>query len=200
MPAIVKSIILNNEKIQYTLEYKNVKNINLRIKSNGEIFVSASSFVPINTIEKFLILKKEFILKSLKRFENKKNLQLTQYFSFEELVKTTFDSANEIYPYFKNKGINFPEIKFRKMSACWGSCHYKDGFIIFNKFLMFVPKKCVHFIVCHEFTHFLVPNHSKKFYDELSKICPNHKELKAEINKIFIPKGEHNENTTFKSL
>lgn len=200
MPSIVKFIILNNEKIQYTLEYKNVKNINLRIKSNGEIFVSASRFVPINTIEEFLILKKDLIFKALKRFENTRKLQLTQYFSEEELVKTIFDSANGIYPYFKNKGINFPEIKFRKMSSCWGSCHYKEGFIIFNKFLMFVPEKCVHFIVCHEFTHFLVPNHSKEFYEELSKICPKHKELKAEINKIFIPKGEENENTTFKSL
>lgn len=183
-----KSIDLNEQKINYTLEYKNVKNINLRIKQNGEIFVSANRFVSPDKIEEFLILKKDFILNALKRFENKRENPLKQYRTIEALYALIFDISKDIYPYFEKQGVAFPNIKLRKMTSCWGSCHYKDNTLVFNKYLVLAPKECVEYVVYHEFTHFSVPNHSKKFYDELAKICPEHRKLKSRLNEILIPK------------
>lgn len=188
MNIVEKSVILDGIEIGYTLEYKRVKNINLRIKQNKQIYVSTNRFVSQKRIEEFLILKKDFILNALKRFDEKNKLPLKQYYTLEELRTLIYDFSKEIYPYFENLGVSFPEIKFRKMTSCCGSCHFKNGVIIFNKNLVFVPTQCVKYVVCHEFTHFIVPNHSKKFYDELNKICPNHKELKKELNKISISK------------
>ena len=39
---MIKTINLNERKISYDLERKNVKNINLRIKANQSIYVSAN--------------------------------------------------------------------------------------------------------------------------------------------------------------
>lgn len=49
--------------ITYTLFYKQVKNINLRINNNGEILVSANPFVSRETIDSFIIEKQEWIKK-----------------------------------------------------------------------------------------------------------------------------------------
>ena len=52
--------------INYTLHIKNVKNINLRIKPDGSVHVSANRFVKRSVIDEFVKSKETFILKALK--------------------------------------------------------------------------------------------------------------------------------------
>ena len=49
-----RSITLGTKVIEYTLEYKRVKNINLRIKSDASVYVSASKRVSVREIENFM--------------------------------------------------------------------------------------------------------------------------------------------------
>lgn len=65
---MIKTVKLRDREITYDLQRKRVKNINLRIKPNGKIFVSASSRVPVVEIEKFMIEKADFILRALERY------------------------------------------------------------------------------------------------------------------------------------
>ena len=62
-----KEIYLKNRKIQYDLQYKKVKNINLRLKPDGTVHVSTNRRVSQNVINEFLISKSDFILKALKK-------------------------------------------------------------------------------------------------------------------------------------
>ena len=75
-----KEIILNNQKIKYNLERKKVKNINLRIKSDGKVYVSANRFVNQMVIDDFLISKSDFILKAIKKCQSISFLPQTKYF------------------------------------------------------------------------------------------------------------------------
>ena len=72
------------------------------------------------------------------------------------------------------------------MVSCWGVCHTKKGTLTFNKNLIYAPEECVKYIIYHEFTHFLVPNHSDKFYKELIKVCPDWKKHKNALKEISI--------------
>ncbi len=56
--------------IEYSLVRKKVKNVNLRIKPDGSIYVSANERVSLKFIEDFLYAKSDFILKALERFES----------------------------------------------------------------------------------------------------------------------------------
>ncbi len=67
-----KDIVLCGKKLRYDLVRKKVKNINLRIKANGEISVSAPRAVPLSMIESFLTEKTDFILRALSHFEKMK--------------------------------------------------------------------------------------------------------------------------------
>jgi len=96
----------------------------------------------------------------------------------------------ELHPRFFKKGIALPnEIKYRKMVSCWGICRDKLGVLTFNIYLMQLPEKCIELVICHEFTHFLHPDHSKEFYAQLDEFMPERKKyekLTKELQKEII--------------
>lgn len=64
-----EAIVLNGREISYELVRKDVKNINLRIRSDGSIYLSASEKIPLSTITEFLNKKTDFILSALDKYE-----------------------------------------------------------------------------------------------------------------------------------
>ncbi|OYP38116.1 metal-dependent hydrolase [Lachnotalea glycerini] len=52
-----------------------------------------------------------------------------------------------------------------------------------NSKLIEAPRNCIEYVVLHEFTHFIHPNHSKKFYDFVAMLMPDWKERKMELEK-----------------
>lgn len=183
---MIKEIELNNRTIQYELQYKNVKNINLRIKPDGSINVSANKRVPQKVIDDFIISKSDFIVRALEKYKNVPVKEQKQYFSEAELKEQILWLCKKAYPYYERRGIKYPEIKFRKMISRWGSCHTQKGILTFNVNLMYAPIECIKYVVYHEFTHFLQPNHSNKFYDELAMVYPNWKDCRKKLKEIHI--------------
>lgn len=233
---MIRTVNLNGHKVTYNLERKNVKNINLRIKADQSIYMSANFQVHDDVIEDFLKTKSEYILKALdyyaevakytpkpKRYvdgesfrilghdrrlkvlQGKKNSvesdesyitlivkDTTDY----ELKKKTMDKwiksyckeilfavCESVYPKFQKYGVEFPELRFRNMVSRWGSCQPKRKILTFNISLIEAPLSCIEYVVTHEFTHFLHPNHSKKFYGQLSMFMPDWKERKKILEK-----------------
>lgn len=236
---MIKDIILNERKVQYTLERKNVKNINIRIKPDQSIYVSANKQVSVAQIEKFIVSKSDYIVKALERYaEIAKYSQKSKLYvdgeSFRilghnlrlkvvqdnknrvssdgsyitlavknlcdtELKKRTMNkwlkqqskevvlaACESVYPKFQKYGIEFPKIKFRNMVSRWGSCQPSRGILTFNASLIEVPYFCIEYVVVHEFTHFLHPNHSKKFYAQLAMFMPDWKERKKVLERHYL--------------
>lgn len=183
---MIKVIDLGNRKIEYNLEYKKVKNINLRIKPDGTVHVSADKRVPVKAVEDFVISKSGFILNALQRYKNRPSEPPKQYFAEDEICGVILDLCKRIYPYFEKKGVKYPEIKFRKMVSRWGSCNFIKGVLTFNTALMYAPIECIEYVVAHEFTHFLQPNHSGRFYEELEKLIPEWKICRQRLKEITI--------------
>ena len=181
-----REIILGDRTIKYDLQYKKVKNINLRIKPDGSIKVSANKRVPQKIIDDFIISKADFIGRALEKYKNIPATVQKQYFTEDEVKEQIHDLCNKAFPYYEKRGIKYPEIKFRKMVSRWGSCHFQKGILTFNTNLMYAPTECIEYVVWHEFTHFLQPNHSSKFYDELAKVYPNWKECRKKLKEISI--------------
>lgn len=183
---MIREIKLNNTIIQYDLQYKTVKNINLRIKPDGSINVSANKKVSKKVIDDFVISKADFILRALEKYKNMPVKEQKQYYTEDELKELILTLCSKVYSYYEKYGINYPEIKFRKMVSRWGSCHTKKGILTFSTNLIYAPIECIEYVVWHEFTHFLQPNHSSKFYDELVKVYPNWKECRKKLKDINI--------------
>ena len=181
-----REIILGDRTIKYDLEYKKVKNINLRIKSDCSVCVSANKRVPQKVIDEFIISKVDFILRALEKYKSETAKEQRQYYTEDEVKELTLALCDKVYPYYQKRGVRYPEIKFRKMVSRWGSCHTKKGILTFSTNHMYAPAECIEYVVWHEFTHFLQPNHSTRFYDELAKVCPNWKECRKKLKEISI--------------
>ena len=183
---MIKEIEVSGRKIVYHLNYKNVKNINLRIKYDGSISVSANRMISQKRIDEFIISKADFILTALEKFSEKEIEPLTEYFSEQGIKDEIEKLCKKVYPYFRDRGVDFPVIKFRKMVSQWGNCRGKEKILTFNINLRFAPPECVEYVVLHEFTHFLHMNHSADFYNELSGVCPEWRKYKKILSSINI--------------
>ena len=60
--------------ISYHLQRKRVKNINMRVHGDGEVFVSAPSFVSAEVIDEFVLSKTDFITRAREKYNEAKNL------------------------------------------------------------------------------------------------------------------------------
>lgn len=69
--VLQRSICIQGQQLTYILERKAVKNINLRIRRDLSIYVSAGFRVPIEQIEAFLQKQGSFILKGLDEYKRR---------------------------------------------------------------------------------------------------------------------------------
>lgn len=100
-----------------------------------------------------------------------------------ERAKIKFkERLNYCYEKLRKYGIKYPELQIKSMKKRWGSCT-GDGKIILNSELIKVSLICVDFIIIHELCHLKYHNHSKSYYDFLSKILPNWKQIKIKLEK-----------------
>lgn len=182
---MIREIELHNKKIVYHLQLKKVKNINLRLRPDGSLCVSANKNVPQKTIDAFILSKAGWIDRALEKYKNMSENLPKPYYTENEIKEHIQKLCKEVYPYFEKLGVSYPTVLFRKMVSRWGSCHTQKGILTFNTNLMYAPPACVKYVVLHEFTHFLQPNHSKNFYNEMAKVCPNWKELRKKLKEIY---------------
>ncbi len=170
--------------ITYNLERKRVKNINLRIKPDGSVHVSAPKAVAQAMIDAFVESRAALILRA--QAECAAKPAPTQYFAEGEIREVVLGVCKKVYPYYERRGVAFPQIRFRKMVSQWGNCRAKQGILTFNTALRYAPLECIEYVVHHEFTHFLQQNHSKLFYAELEKACPDWKALRKTLKAISL--------------
>lgn len=80
---------------------------------------------------------------------------------------------------------NLPEykLKFRKMKTRWGVCNRRNNTITLNTELIKKDERLVDYVIIHEMAHFYEGNHSKAFWDIVSKACPDYKKRRAELKK-----------------
>jgi predicted metal-dependent hydrolase len=113
---------------------------------------------------------------------DQKNKTMDKWLS-QTCKDTLLSVCDAVYPKFSKYGIDFPQIRFRDMISRWGSCQPKRRILTFNYSLVEAPLSCIEYVVVHEFTHFLQPNHSANFYKQLSMFMPDWKERKKVLEK-----------------
>ena len=240
-----KEVVVDGQKIVFHLERKPVKNLNLRIRRDGSVFVSASRAVQYAEIDRFVRSRSRYILTAIQKVEAavRFNSQPKKYVSGETFyilgrslrlkvscaekdsivsdeayiylaVKNPSDSGvkrriirrfmdqrckdvfsgvmEELYPLVGKYGVKRPVLKIKTLESRWGSCLVQKGVVTVNRRLLAAPRCCIEYVVLHELSHFIHPNHSVKFYALLSALMPDWKERKKLLNRTMADIGLHN--------
>ena len=191
----------------YTL---NNKNTYIRVKE-GKIVVTTNYLTPSKMIEKLIKDNTEFINKCLIKKKKKKedtsfklfgeSYDIVYGFKDTEIEESKIYTKDEktlnkylskyiqniyqaqldyYYNLFEEK-IPVPNLKIRKMTSRWGVCNIKNHNVTLNLELSKYPKVYLNYVIVHELSHFIHPNHSKEFWLLVSKYCPNYKDIRKSM-------------------
>lgn len=202
----------NNINYQVEIVKKNNKNTYLRVK-NGKIIVTTNYFVSSKQIEKLIRDNTSFINKGLDKYNNKVKDNSFKLFGTEYDIIYGFSNTeietNKIYTkdsksfnkyltkyiyaiyeerlnYWYNifeEKIPVPNLKIRKMTSRWGVCNIKNHNVTLNLELSKYNTRCLDYVIVHELSHFIYPNHSKSFWNLVSKYYPNYKKIRKELKE-----------------
>lgn len=79
--------------------------------------------------------------------------------------------------------IPFPNLKIRQMKTRWGVCNIKTKTVTLNSLLMRYDLDKLDYVIIHELSHLIYFNHSKDFWNLVSKYCPNYKKIRAALKE-----------------
>lgn len=186
---------------------KNNKNTYIRVKDNT-VVVTTNYFVSMNKIRKLIDDNKDFINRLLIKGINKKEdtsfklfgksydivygfsdveIEGNKIYAKDEKVfnkylsKYIYEKYEERLEYWYNifeENIPNPNLKIRKMTSRWGVCNIKNKNVTLNLELSKYDIEALDYVIVHELSHFIHPNHSKEFWVLVSKYCPKYKDIR----------------------
>ena len=164
------------EGIQYELVRKKVKQLHLRVRSNGTVMVSIPLTASLEQADRFVLQNAQWIrdtrLKNITKL-NRDNADLP-----DKATALAYFTAmsDKVYPAFAGVlGGQKPVLKVRSMTSCWGVCCPAKRQITFALQLYNQPPAAQIYVVVHEYCHFLQLNHSPAFWAEVEKLLPDWK-------------------------
>ena len=139
---------------------------------------------------------KEVSLKNHVEIDEKKVIIYVTDVTDDNLVQKVFNkwwrkTAEKIYrqemdqfydSVFHKYGIEKPVMTIKKMKTLWGSCTPQKNKITLNEYLLKANIRCIQYVVLHELTHLLHPNHNSDFYDFMTIHMPDWQERKKQLD------------------
>ena len=190
---------------------KRNKNTYVRIDESLSIIVTTNYLTPKYKINKILLDNIDKINKMISKKEKIDNnfYYLGQKYDIiiDNNINSTFIDDNVIYTknetelnkwlknqtkkIFKerldliyksfNENIIYPDLKIRNMKSRWGVCN-KKGYITLNSNLIKYNISEIDYVIVHELSHYVHFDHSKEFWNTVSKYFPDYKKSKKVLN------------------
>jgi predicted metal-dependent hydrolase len=98
-----------------------------------------------------------------------KKILVHKVFYFNRKFNFRFDSA-------KNR------VSIKEQKSLWGSCSGSNN-LNFNYKIIEKDNKIADYLVLHELTHTIHKNHSREFWEELRRVCPDCETLKRKLKE-----------------
>tara|TARA_B100000575_G_scaffold253898_1_gene222735 strand:+ start:236 stop:796 length:561 start_codon:yes stop_codon:yes gene_type:complete len=163
---------------------KKAKYIRIVISDVSQISVIIPDHYNIKDAIDFVNSKKKWIQKNKIKMSKKNILKLK--LSKIQLESFWNDTKQKMIQFSDIHRLNFYKLIFKTLKSRWGSCS-QNNTICINNMVYYLPNHLKEYIMLHELTHTKFKNHSKLFWEELEKICPNSKLKRKElINKYTI--------------
>ena len=100
----------------------------------------------------------------------------------EEIIRI-FDERY-IYNFNRFKeNVKSPILKIRTMKTRWGVYNRKNHTITLNSKLIEYDYEKIDYVIIHELSHIIHFDHSKEFWNLVSKYCPNYKSIRKEMKE-----------------
>lgn len=163
--------------VRYEFKRKRVKNINLRVRADGSVAVSAPLGAPLAQVDAFVAGRARWIeaarVRALARGEEE---QRPCSVSREDALALFTQVSDAVFPLFAQVlNGQRPVLKVRQMKPRWGVCVPAKRQITFSLRLAEKPRAAVEYVVLHEYAHFVRADHSPAFWAVVARYMPDYK-------------------------
>lgn len=162
--------------MDYKVIRSNRRTLALEVTLKGEVLVRAPRFVTDKTIMEFVSSHENWILKTIKKQEKRRELNPEPTAEEIEQLKA---KAKEILPervnfWSEKTGLKCTGITITSAKTRYGSCSGKNS-ISFSYLLMRHSIEVIDYVVLHELAHTKHHNHGKQFWNLIEKYMPDFK-------------------------
>ena len=154
---------------------KNVKKMSKKKENDGKTIILGEKYdiIIMNNMQEIDYQNKKIYVDSISKCDSllKKEMQKL----FEARLKYNYDLFEE--------KIKFPSLRIRKMKTRWGVCNRRDTRVTLNSELFKYGIEELDYVIIHELSHLVFFNHSKDFWNLVSKYCPNYKIVRKKLKE-----------------
>ena len=178
--------------VEYTLTRRRVRNMNLRVRPDGSVAVSAASWVPVSAVDAFVASRAEWVRQARQRAALRREAEENTPLPPKAEALTRMRAwCRAYYPVFAATcpGGRMPKVAVRDMHTRWGSCSLRTGTLAFSLRLCTMPAAAQEYVVVHEFCHFAHPDHSPAFWAAVGRVLPDYKARRALLHTPAPPPG-----------
>ena len=167
--------------VSVLVERKRVKNINIRVKSDGLVKMTVPYRATLAQGAAFLASKWEWVKRTRESLKTRKKPPRREITPMD--VAWLQMLLLELHSLWAAKVGEFGVAwKIRKMKTRWGVCNWVKRRITYAENLALHPRDVVEYIVCHEFCHFAVHGHGPRFHALMDKRMPDWRERRKRLN------------------
>ena len=162
--------------------------IGLQVCENGDAVLRIPNQLSADALQKFLDSEHAWIWKKVEQMQTRMEQRQETgavpvgELSRDELEKIKKKIESRVNAYKKVMGVTIGWITIRNQKTRWGSCSSK-GNLNFNYQLYYLPDELLDYVVIHELAHRRYMDHSKEFWAEVEKYCPDYRERRQQLKK-----------------
>ena len=165
---MIKKVLDDNIK---SLE-KMINHAKLKHEKEDKFFYLGKSYdIIFNDVDKVYIYDDKIITKDIK--------MLDKWYK-EEIIRIFDERYVYVFNHY-NENVKSPILKIRNMKTRWGVYNRKNHTITLNSKLIEFDISKIDYVIIHELSHIIHFDHSKEFWNLVSKYSPNYKQIRKEM-------------------
>lgn len=189
---MLTEIILNdkgtNENIRVQVIRSGRKSLGLEVRPDGTVLARIPDRLSDRELKAFIEKQQEWILKKVaqvkKRADARTKIKVPSVdaLSDAEIQKIKDKIADRVKYYCAVMQVTVGRITIRNQKTRWGSCS-SAGNVNFNYQLYYLPDELLDYVVVHELAHRRHMDHSKEFWSEVARYCPDYRARRKQLKE-----------------
>ena len=167
------------------------KSLGLEVRDANTVLARIPTRVSDRELKAFVENHRSWILEKTEvmaeREEKRKSTPAPppELLSKTDRMKIQLKIGKRVRHYCEAMGVTVGYVTVKNQKTRWGSCSAK-GNVNFNYQLAFLPDELLDYVVIHELAHRRHMNHSRAFWAEVEKYCPDYLERRDHLKEYSL--------------
>ena len=167
------------------------KSLGLEVRDANTVLARIPTRVSDRELKAFVENRRSWILEKTavmaEREEKRKSTPAPppELLSKTDRMKIQLKIGKRVRHYCEAMGVTVGYVTVKNQKTRWGSCSAK-GNVNFNYQLAFLPDELLDYVVIHELAHRRHMNHSRAFWAEVEKYCPDYLERREQLKEYSL--------------